>query len=343
MHGPRTRPRMMACAARGRPRPRAPLILFAIMAWCTSRCCPGVRAFVTSWPFAPRPGSLVLSPKKGAQALLAENRVRLGAANPRMPLGSRSAGPGVCRVHSTAAGSGGGGGSELLVGLNEAQRAAVVAPPGPMIVLAGPGSGKTRVLTNRIAYLMRQHGATPESIVAVTFTNKASKEMRERVKRVLGIQHDSELQVTVGTFHKVCLMVLREHGHLLGLQPNFLIFDADQQKELVVQAMGELGISTETMQPNTLRFAIGNLKSQNLSPDQAADFQERGGAAWNPKFATTVQQVYKHYQKALQLSNAVDFDDILIDTLRLMQQFPEVTAELQQRWQHILVDEWQVL
>ena len=110
-----------------------------------------------------------------------------------------------------------------------------------------------------------------------------------------------------------------------------------------MQAMGELGISTETMQPNTLRFAIGNLKSQNLSPDQAADFQERGGAAWNPKFATTVQQVYKHYQKALQLSNAVDFDDILIDTLRLMQQFPEVTAELQQRWQHILVDEWQVL
>jgi superfamily I DNA/RNA helicase len=185
---------------------------------------------------------------------------------------------------------------ELLRGLNPAQQTAVKAPPGPMIVLAGPGSGKTRVLTSRIALLMKQ-GADPSSIVAVTFTNKAANEMRQRVKKALGIKHDSDLQVTVGTFHKVCLNILREFGHLLGLEPNFLIFDADQQKELVAQAMGELGLSTETMSPNTIRFAISNLKSQNLGPEGAANFQQRdGSAAWNPRFVTTVQHVYELYQ-----------------------------------------------
>jgi DNA helicase-2/ATP-dependent DNA helicase PcrA len=229
---------------------------------------------------------------------------------------------------------------DLLQGLNDAQKTAVQAPPGPMIVLAGPGSGKTRVLTSRIAFLI-MHGAAPGSIVAVTFTNKAANEMRKRIKNVLGIKHDSELHVTVGTFHRVCLDILREYGYLDGLEPNFLIFDADQQKQLVVQAMEELGISTEAVQPNTIRFAISNLKSQNLVPERAAEFINRDGAVWNPKFIKTVQRVYECYQQELQRSNAVDFDDILLFTLRLLQGHPEVTAQLQHRWHHLLVDEWQ--
>jgi len=116
-----------------------------------------------------------------------------------------------------------------------------------MIVLAGPGSGKTRVLARRIGFLVR-HGALPSTIVAVTFTNKAANEMRNRIKKVLGIKHDSKLQVVVGTFHWVCLHILREFGHHVGLEDNFLIFNAYRQKELVIQAMGELGISTEKMQ-----------------------------------------------------------------------------------------------
>lgn len=229
---------------------------------------------------------------------------------------------------------------ELLQGLNAAQRTAVKAPPGPMIVLAGPGSGKTRVLTSRIAFLIK-NGAAPTSIVAVTFTNKASNEMRQRIKNVLGIKHDSELQVTVGTFHKICLNILREYGYLMGLAPNFLIFDADQQRELVTHAMQELGYSTETMQPNTIRSAISNLKSQNLAPENAGEFHQRNGAVWNPKFVNTVMRVYQVYQEELRRSNAVDFDDILLFTLRLLQQHSAVTAQLQDRWQHLLVDEWQ--
>ena len=233
-----------------------------------------------------------------------------------------------------------GSDNDLMQGMNPAQMAAVQAPPAPIIVLAGPGSGKTRVLTSRIGFLM-QRGAAASSIVAVTFTNKAANEMRQRIKSVLGVKHDSELQVTVGTFHRVCLDILREFGSLVGLQSNFLIFDADQQKELVVQAMDNLGINKETMQPNTLRFAISNLKSQNLAPFQAAEFRQRDGAVWNPKFVQTVQRVYELYQEELIRSNAVDFDDILLLTLRLLQQQPAVTAQLRQRWHHILVDEWQ--
>ena len=229
---------------------------------------------------------------------------------------------------------------DLLEGLNPEQRCAVTAPPGPMLVLAGPGSGKTRVLTSRIGFLMR-HGALPSTIVAVTFTNKAANEMRNRIKKVLGIKHDSKLQVTVGTFHRVCLDILREFGHHVGLECNFLIFNADQQKELVIQAMGELGISTEKMKPIVLTSAISNLKSQNLGPQSAAEFQRSGQAPWNPKFVNTVQRVYEIYQEELRRSNAVDFDDILLFTLRLLQQYPGVTAELQARWQHLLVDEWQ--
>ena len=230
--------------------------------------------------------------------------------------------------------------NDLMQGMNPAQMAAVQAPPAPIIVLAGPGSGKTRVLTSRIGFLM-QRGAAASSIVAVTFTNKAANEMRQRIKNVLGIKHDSELQVTVGTFHRVCLDILREFGHLVGLESNFLIFNADQQKELVIQAMENLGINKEVMHPNTLRFAISNLKSQNLAPEEADKFQQRDGAVWNPKFVKTVRNVYELYQEELIRSNAVDFDDILLVTLRLLQEQPAVTAGLRQRWHHILVDEWQ--
>jgi DNA helicase-2/ATP-dependent DNA helicase PcrA len=127
----------------------------------------------------------------------------------------------------------------------------------------------------------------------------------------------------------------------MGLESNFLIFDADQQKELVIQAMNDLGLSTESMPPNTLRFAISGLKSQNLDPDRIAEFKQRDGKVWNPKFVLTVQKVYSLYQQELTRSNAVDFDDILLLTVRLLQRYPQVTAELHARWQHVLVDEWQ--
>ena len=144
---------------------------------------------------------------------------------------------------------------DVLQGLNPAQQQAVSAPVGPMLVLAGPGSGKTRVLTHRVGYLLAG-GESASSILTVTFTNKAANEMRKRIKTMLGIKNDSQLEITVGTFHGVCMKILRQHGERVELSPTFMIFDASQQKELVEQAMVTLNWDTEKFKPAAIRAEI---------------------------------------------------------------------------------------
>jgi len=228
--------------------------------------------------------------------------------------------------------------SPLLAGLNEAQKQAVTAPIAPIIVLAGPGSGKTRVLTSRIGYLISK-GATQDSIVAVTFTNKAAKEMKQRIKSLLDIQHDSMLAITVGTFHYVCIRLLRIFGDAIGLDPNFLIFDSNQQKELVKQAMIDLAIDVTKLDPNTIRFAISNLKSQGLFPHEV--MKSKSLTRTNRQFFLKVEQVYALYQEELARSSALDFDDILLQAVRLLKSDGQVLERVRSTWRHILVDEWQ--
>ena len=174
----------------------------------------------------------------------------------------------------------------LLEGLNPAQREAVTAEIGPILVLAGPGSGKTRVLTHRIGWLML-NGAPGASILAVTFTNKAANEMRRRLKALLGVRSDSQLGVTVGTFHGVCVQILRAHAAQAGLSARFAIFDADQQLTLVQEAMARLGLDPQRCRPAAVLSAISRLKSDGLGPARALEF--RGAAtAGQRQFLTQV-------------------------------------------------------
>jgi DNA helicase-2/ATP-dependent DNA helicase PcrA len=237
---------------------------------------------------------------------------------------------------------------DVLQGLNQAQQQAVSAPFGPLLVLAGPGSGKTRVLTHRVGFLLGS-GESASSILTVTFTNKAANEMRKRIKGMLGIKNDSDLEITVGTFHGVCMKILREHGSLVGLEPGFTIFDAGQQKELVEQAMLELNWDTEKFKPAAIRGDISKLKSEGLPPEECMSSSTIMTAAIRGEqqrklregYMQRVGSVYQLYQAELAKSNAVDFDDLLLKTKTLLQLYDDVRDELRSRWKHVLVDEWQ--
>jgi DNA helicase-2/ATP-dependent DNA helicase PcrA len=217
--------------------------------------------------------------------------------------------------------------------LNPQQRQAVEALGGPVLVLAGPGSGKTRVLTYRVAYLVRVCGVRPQNILAVTFTNKAAREMRERLVRLLG--EDQVRRLTVGTFHAICARFLRREAHHLGLDPQFVIYDDDDQVGLVRQAMRELGLDEKRYAPASILYEIGRAKDELLDP--AAYAAEEVASYWQE----IVARVYRVYQRKLQENRALDFDDLLMQTVRLFEEHPEVRQRYQQRFQHVLVDEYQ--
>src|SRR5947199_2400059 len=224
---------------------------------------------------------------------------------------------------------------DLLAGLNEPQRKAVTTTEGPVLILAGPGSGKTRVITHRIAYLVRHEHVSPWHVLAVTFTNKAAKEMRERLERLVGINESKEM--TIGTFHAICARVLRvEADHLapLGLNRSFVILDTDDQATLIKQAIRSLNLDEKQYRPVAIQGMISRAKNDLLGPEQMAE----QAAKYIEEVAA---RVYKVYQKLLRANNSVDFDDLLLLTEQLWRREPDVLHHYQMRWQYIHVDEFQ--
>ncbi|MBP7670999.1 UvrD-helicase domain-containing protein [Candidatus Gracilibacteria bacterium] len=236
---------------------------------------------------------------------------------------------------------------DLLVGLNEKQVEAVKHLDGPMLVVAGAGSGKTRALTNRIAYMIRERGVSPWNILAVTFTNKAANEMRERISKLLrsndvekmveevffGITENRDLP-TVGTFHSICVRILRKWIHYLELDNSFVIYDSADQQILMKRVMNEMGIDIKKVSPNAVLSHISNAKNQLIGPAEYGSFV-------GDYFSGKVAEIYPRYQRALQQSNALDFDDIIMKTVELWQKFPEVLNYYQERFLYISVDEYQ--
>ncbi|KPL18074.1 MAG: hypothetical protein AMJ92_09700 [candidate division Zixibacteria bacterium SM23_81] len=220
---------------------------------------------------------------------------------------------------------------DLLADLNPAQREAVAQVEGPVLVLAGAGSGKTRVLTYRIAHLVGQMGIRPENILAVTFTNKAAQEMRSRVVRLL---EQESLSLWMGTFHSICARILRREGHRLGYDRSFSIYDEEDQLALVKKTMAELNISGDRFSPKGFRARIEGAKHNLMRPgefaDQALDDYEEKAAL-----------VYQRYQKSLESQNAMDFGDLINKVVFLFQLHPMILARYQDRFQYILVDEYQ--
>ena len=219
---------------------------------------------------------------------------------------------------------------DFLKQLNPQQRKAVSAGNGPVLVLAGPGSGKTRVLTQRIAYLITFEGVRPYQILAVTFTNKAAREMESRVDDLLGDQATQGMML--GTFHSTCARILRREADLLPVEANYVIFDADDQTRLVKSIIRELNLNEKLYRPNNVHAAISNAKNELIDADDYPTTSYRD---------EVVRRVYVEYQKRLIASNAVDFDDILVYAARLLEDNPEVRQKYAQRFKHVLVDEFQ--
>ena len=233
---------------------------------------------------------------------------------------------------------GGGAGPAILQGLNEPQLEAVLHTAGPLLIVAGPGSGKTRVITHRIAYLIGECGVKPWQILAVTFTNKAAREMRERLDR-LGIPGSAT--VTMGTFHAVCARILRRHSERIGLNANFTIYDQDDQLDALKSAMQRAEVDAKTYHPRAIlsrisaaKSALRDARAMALSAYEADD---EHGAHWVDLCA----RVYRYYEEGLALQNALDFDDLLMRTAYLLEQAPEVREQYHQRYRHLMIDEFQ--
>lgn len=221
---------------------------------------------------------------------------------------------------------------DLLAGLNPEQRAAVEATDGPVLIFAGAGSGKTRVLTHRIAYLIQEKQVLPQHILAVTFTNKAAGEMRERILSLVGTQQG---QITVGTFHSISARILRREAESLGYSRYFTIYDDDDGLRVVKQIFKDKNLPTDQVPPKGVFYTIKNYKNQMIGPEALADqpFFFRGGV--------DLVEVYKLYEHRLKHSNAMDFDDLLLKPLELFQHNPAILKLYQQRFRYILVDEYQ--
>jgi len=220
---------------------------------------------------------------------------------------------------------------DILAELNPAQREAVEAISGPVLILAGPGSGKTRVITHRVAYLIRVCGVSPRHIMAVTFTNKAAREMAERLHRLVGRLAGD---LTLGTFHAICARILRWDGKAIGVDPRFVIYDAEDQLSLLKRSLQEVGLDPKQYAPRAIASAITSAKSRLLAPD---DYLQRSRSY----FDEVVGRVYERYQQLLTESNALDFDDLLMKAVQLFRQSPETLSRYQERYLHIQVDEFQ--
>ena len=216
--------------------------------------------------------------------------------------------------------------------LNPMQQEAVYHTEGPLLVLAGAGSGKTRVLTHRIAYLIEEKQVNPWNIMAITFTNKAAAEMRERVDKIVGFGAES---IWVSTFHSSCVRILRRHIEYLGYSTNFTIYDGDDQRTLMKQIFKRLDVDTKQFKERAVLSRISSAKDDMITPEE---FELNAGGDFREK---KVAQIYKEYQKELKKNNALDFDDLIVKTVELFQNVPDVLNYYQERFRYIMVDEYQ--
>ncbi len=220
---------------------------------------------------------------------------------------------------------------DLLKDLNLKQQEAVKETSGPVLILAGAGSGKTRVLTYRVAYLVDVKKISPENILLVTFTNKAANEMKDRVVKLLTTSYQLP---TAGTFHSLCAKILRVDGQEIGIPPKFIIYDDNDSSDLIKDVMKRLDISTKNFNPNAVAATIGQAKNQLINSLEYPQYA-RG------YFQETVSQIYLSYQKALKENEALDFDDLIMETVRLFKSSQEALEKYQNKWKYILVDEYQ--
>lgn len=219
----------------------------------------------------------------------------------------------------------------LLDGLNENQRAAVVHAGSPLLIVAGAGSGKTRVLTHRIAYLLAERGAHPGQILAITFTNKAAGEMKERVEQLVGPRAGA---MWVSTFHSACVRILRREYKKLGFTSSFSIYDAADSKRLMALVCRDLDLDPKKFPPKSFSAKISNLKNELIDEEDFAAQAADG-------FEKTLAQAYAMYQSRLREANALDFDDLIMTTVHLLRAFPDVAEHYRRRFRHVMVDEYQ--
>ncbi|MDQ7040465.1 MAG: UvrD-helicase domain-containing protein [Rhodothermus sp.] len=222
--------------------------------------------------------------------------------------------------------------ARILEGLNPVQRQAVQATEGPVLIIAGPGSGKTRTLTHRIAYLIAAGRARPHQILALTFTNKAAREMMERIERLVGSK--AARHIWMGTFHSIFARILRREGHRIGYTSDFSIYDTDDAERLLRELMLRYQIDPRQYSPRTIRHLISSAKNQMIGPEAyarlaASPLQEKAARLYGP------------YQEALRKANALDFDDLLLKPIELFEQHPDVLQQYQERWRYLHIDEYQ--
>lgn len=224
---------------------------------------------------------------------------------------------------------------EILAGLNPEQLRAVKTIDGPLLIQAGAGSGKTKTLTHRIAYLIATGRARPAEILAVTFTNKAAGEMRERLAKLLGAENTRSFMPWTGTFHSIAVKLLRIYGEVIGIPSNFVIFDESDRKTMIKSILRDLGASDRQYNPRTIISYISNAKNECLTPD------EYYRTAGRTPIMEMSAEVYERYARRMKENSALDFDDLLLETVRLLTQAPDVREKLQQRFKFILIDEYQ--
>ena len=221
---------------------------------------------------------------------------------------------------------------ELLENLNSKQQEAVLATEGPCLVIAGAGSGKTKVLTHKIAYLMAEKNIKPWNILAITFTNKAANEMKQRAESLVG---NCVNDIWIGTFHSICVRILRKFIDRIGFDTSFIIFDTTDQKTVVKECLKELQIDDKLYSDKSVQYEISNAKNEMLTPTQYA-------AKYNGDYRKeTIAKIYNLYQKKLKENNAIDFDDIINFTIQILTENSDVKDFYTDKFQYVLVDEYQ--
>ncbi len=220
----------------------------------------------------------------------------------------------------------------LLDTLNDRQREAVLCTEGPLLILAGAGSGKTRVITHRIAYLIEEKGINPWNIMAITFTNKAAGEMRERVDELVGFGSES---IWVSTFHSSCVKILRRHIDKIGYDNHFTIYDTDDQKTVMKEIYKKLNIDSKQLKERSVLSVISSAKNEMISPEQ---LKKQAGENYGQQ---KIAKIYKEYQEQLHKNNALDFDDLLVKAVELFEACPDILEQYQERFRYIMVDEYQ--
>ncbi|ASS88995.1 hypothetical protein AP3564_00815 [Aeribacillus pallidus] len=220
---------------------------------------------------------------------------------------------------------------QLLSGLNEQQQKATKHTEGPLLIMAGAGSGKTRVLTHRIAYLMAEKGVAPWNILAITFTNKAAREMKDRIEQLLGPGAE---EIWISTFHSMCVRILRRDIDRIGVNRNFTILDTSDQLSVIKGILKERNIDPKKYDPRAILGTISSAKNDLISPEE---FARQAGDVWEQ----IVSDIYIDYQKKLLKNQALDFDDLIMSTILLFQRVPEVLEYYQRKFQYIHVDEYQ--